>query len=40
MPEKEGVLFIMSLMHQVLMSQIESVKDHSEEGQNDILKHL
>ncbi len=37
MPEKEGTLFVMSLMHQVLMSQVESMKDHSEEGQNDIL---
>lgn len=34
MPEKEGVLFIMSLMHQVLMSQVESIGDHSEERRN------
>lgn len=26
MPEKEGVLFVMSLMHQVLMSQVEIIK--------------
>jgi hypothetical protein len=31
MPEKEGSLFIMSLMHRVLMSQVESMKEMSEE---------
>ena len=30
MPEKEGVLFIMSLMHMVLMSQVESINSKSE----------
>jgi len=34
MPEKEGVLLIMSLMYQVLMSQVESAGKHSEEHQN------
>lgn len=34
MPEKEGVLFIMSLMLRVLMSQVESIKRPSEKGQN------
>lgn len=28
-PEKEGILFVMSLMHRVLMSQVESIKDAS-----------
>lgn len=37
MPEKEGVPFVFSLMYQVLMSQVQNVKDRSEEGQNDIL---
>ncbi len=32
MPEKEGVLFVMSLMYKVLMSQVENTKDVSEEG--------
>ncbi len=27
MPEKEGVLFVLSLMNRVLMSQVESIKD-------------
>ena len=27
MPEKEGVLFVMLLMHQVLMSQVENIED-------------
>lgn len=30
MSEKEGMLFVMSLMYQVLMSQVESIKDASE----------
>lgn len=34
MPEREGVLFVMSLMHRVLMSQVESIGERSEEGQN------
>ena len=31
MPEKEGVLFVFSLMHRLLMSQVESINENSEE---------
>jgi len=31
MPEREGILFVMSLMHRVLMSQVESINDFLEE---------
>lgn len=39
MPEKEGILFVMSLMYRVLMSQVESIKDVSEEGRNGSIKN-
>jgi len=39
MPEKEGILFIMSLMHQVLMSQVESIKDAPEVRRFDKIKN-
>lgn len=34
MPEKEGIRFVMSLMNRVLMSQVESIKNVSEEHRN------